>query len=550
MFPFLAVLLCTLGSLILMLILLADLAKLQAATPAVEESAPVDYAARRLQLAKTQSLLEAQVEEITSKLAEERLALSHVEQHARSLRDELALLQAELESLAVAPDDTSAERQALAQQLTAVQQRIEQLQAELVAAEEAARNADVSYAIVPYEGDNATFRRPVYIECREDAILLQPEGIPLTASDFYGPLDASNPLASALRASTEYLAENALTGQGPVGEPYPLFLVRPNGVVAYAVARAALRSWGSEFGYELVDEGWKLKFPPADPGLAAVQREAVNQARERLVRLAQIAPGYFTGRRPRDFDDISGDGDERGEGGTGRGGGSGDGVGDGHGPAGNIGLNGDLAEGSSYQRGQGEDGTGPSSTTQGDNRAPNSASGQNGGENAGDGTSNGQAAGTNAGGAPGGTGGGGGGSPSISASASHSIAQSRGRDWALPSSARNAIGISRPIRVYCEPDQLVVFPDNRAQRGGQTVQLGPRTADSVDELVSAVWSHMEAWGIAGEGMFWRPVLWLEPSAGAERRVADLATLLAGSGFEIKLARPSAAQRTAPVQRTR
>ena len=35
------------------------------------------------------------------------------------------------------------------------------------------------YALIPYDGPNGTRRRPIYIECREDSILLQPEGIVL-----------------------------------------------------------------------------------------------------------------------------------------------------------------------------------------------------------------------------------------------------------------------------------------------------------------------------------------------------------------------------------
>ena len=34
-----------------------------------------------------------------------------------------------------------------------------------------------SYAIIPYDGPNQTRRRPIYIECSADAVILQPEGI-------------------------------------------------------------------------------------------------------------------------------------------------------------------------------------------------------------------------------------------------------------------------------------------------------------------------------------------------------------------------------------
>ena len=31
-----------------------------------------------------------------------------------------------------------------------------------------------------------------------------------------------------------------------------------------------MKSWGSEFGYELINEDWQLKYPPPDPNLAKV----------------------------------------------------------------------------------------------------------------------------------------------------------------------------------------------------------------------------------------------------------------------------------------
>jgi hypothetical protein len=44
---------------------------------------------------------------------------------------------------------------------------------------------------------------------------------------------------------------------------------------------------------------------------------------------------------------------------------------------------------------------------------------------------------------------------------------------------------------------------------------------------------MEAWGMAGRGMYWRPVLQVRVAAGAERRFAELAALLEGSGLTVE-----------------
>ncbi len=90
-----------------------------------------------------------------------------------------------------------------------------------------------TYAVVPYLGKNGTRRRPIYIECRGDGVIIQPEGIRLTEEDFQGPMGPGNPLAAALRAAREHLAAQQKTSGGPIEEPYPLLLVRPDGIAAY-----------------------------------------------------------------------------------------------------------------------------------------------------------------------------------------------------------------------------------------------------------------------------------------------------------------------------
>ena len=168
-------------------------------------------------------------------------------------------------------------------------------QQQLAQAHQTAASRRRSYAIVPYEGPNQTRRQPIYLECRADAVILQPEGIRLTESDFEGPLGPGNPLAVALRAAREHLlARRDFDPQ--VGEPYPLLLVRPEGINAYYAARAAMKSWGFDFGYELIDDGWKLAYPPPDPRLAEVLRQVIATARVNQARLVAAAPREYGSR--------------------------------------------------------------------------------------------------------------------------------------------------------------------------------------------------------------------------------------------------------------
>jgi hypothetical protein len=112
-----------------------------------------------------------------------------------------------------------------------------------------------------------------------------------------------------------------------------------------------------------------------------------------------------------------------------------------------------------------------------------------------------------------------------------SLAAERGRNWALPNSARGAVAITRTVRVHCLSDRLIVLPEE-GTHGGWTVVLGPRTEDSVDALVSAVRDHVGSWGIAGHGMYWRPVLQVDVAPDAGQRLADLIVLLDGSGLTV------------------
>ena len=112
------------------------------------------------------------------------------------------------------------------------------------------------------------------------------------------------------------------------------------------------------------------------------------------------------------------------------------------------------------------------------------------------------------------------------------LANRRGEDWALRDGAHGSVGITRPIRVECYADRLAVISD-RGPAGNKVVALGPRTATSIDAFVSAIWEQMEAWGMAGRGMYWRPVLQVFVAPGAERRFADLEALLAGSGLTVQ-----------------
>ena len=288
LFPFLAVLLCTMGALLVLLVLFSRSAERADAAAEAE-------AARRhveeLELARDEfawrlGQLDGVRTRTADELAKARMQLAGIEEHARALVDELKQLDQTAAALASPPAGESDPGPSIDE----LERQLADARGELDAARADATDRPPAYAVVPYEGAAGTHRRPLYIECCIDGVFLQPEGIRLGPTDFEGPPGPGNPLASALRAAREYLANRPGELGEPSAQPYPLLLVRPSGVMAYYAARESLQSWGSDFGYQFVDEDWTLAYPPADPALADVERRAVEESRRRLEWLAQVRP--------------------------------------------------------------------------------------------------------------------------------------------------------------------------------------------------------------------------------------------------------------------
>lgn len=591
LFPFLAVLICAIGALILVLVSLSEYARQQAeqasaiqgASAAGEAHGQAEIIAWRIdQWRATKAATEQQ-------LADRRLELSQVEDHTRRLRDEAAELLRAAEQLQRTASGADQQQSATRDDLSRLQAQI--AEAEVALAHRSERPAvPASYAIVPYQGPSGTRRRPLYIECRAEAIILQPEGIVLRESDFQAGLGPGNPLAAALRAAREHLLRNRSSSLAEPGEPYPLLLVRPAGIGSYYVAQAALKSWGSEFGYELIDDDWKLEFWQPNAELATIEHRVVEEARERQRSLVLAAPRRF---RPGDRPSFrvesglpsggpgsgrgyrgSGIGNQRGEeiaevgeaenpysalGGTGRGGGNGTQIGDGTvGERGGGGVAGSPVGGNTFSdEHSGKAGTFDQESQESgtSSQASRGAGGQPaGGQAIADASTqtaatsaqssrhSALASGSGSASSPG--------DPSTQQSAGaaielrpgefrpreksnlRSMAERRGANWALPDATDKAFPIARPIRIVCNDDHLTILPDGKGPRSGRTIPLGSQTGAAVDELVSGVWDHMKGWGIAGQGLYWKPILVMEITPAAGQRYADLRALLSNSGLEI------------------
>jgi len=538
LFPFLAVLICTMGALIVLFVVMvlqarteavaADLPPLsvpaaqepQAPAPAPEPEPVEDYTE---QMKELEQLRVARLKQ----LEDAGLQLSGLEDHShrltekiRKLRADIAVLEGETDNVTGSADDFETQKKRLNQQIAEAQAELEKVREEI-------EGRKPAYALVPYDGQSGTRRQPIYIECTPDRVIIQPEGIGLTGNDFQQPLGPGNPLAASLRTIREYRQSQGLPGQG---NPYPLLIVRPGGAESYAAAREALNGWDDEFGYELVDEDTELAYPPSDRFLAKRLIETVELARRRKIALIMAAPKkygrvedqYLTATRNGGFQAVGGGGDDEEflenrfvQGGNG----TSSTPAEMYGGSGQMGTGkaNNLAEGA--QAKSGEQPTGPGFYPQ---QAPpeqrRTADGQMGPQYAQTKDPNQQQD------ASGGSGG--------SRSSAKPMAATRGGNWALPTAGPKNTAITRPVTLVVSGAQMTLVQERGMLGTAETVPVNGDMEAAVDKLVRLIHTRIDSWGMAGRNFYWKPILQVSVEQGGEPVVRQLETLLYGSGIEV------------------
>jgi len=296
--PFLDILTCTMGALVTLLFAFARYGQEQVVkvSDAKQVEAEANAAAEVEDLQWRASMLRESRDKTESDLGHARLELSHLEDHLRRLRERAD--QIHRAAIALENADPQASQAQTGAELDKLKERIALSKRELELAKQNAAGKPTTYSIVPYAGPNQTRRRPIYLECRAEGVVLEPEGIVFTDADFGGPLGPGNPLAAAVRAAREYMQENDPNAFEQV-EPYPLLVVRPDAIPQYYAARSALISFGSQFGYELIGADKQLKFPDPDPRLAERINVVIAEARVRQEQLIAAAPKRY--RKPKSY---------------------------------------------------------------------------------------------------------------------------------------------------------------------------------------------------------------------------------------------------------
>jgi hypothetical protein len=108
--------------------------------------------------------------------------------------------------------------------------------------------------------------------------------------------------------------------------------------------------------------------------------------------------------------------------------------------------------------------------------------------------------------------------------------------WNAPKRSAKAVAVRRMIHVVVRESQLGIMSDESSSKSqhytGKTITFKGDTVESLDDFVKAVQEQVDSWGIAGDGLYWRPVLELHVAPDGERRANELQRLLKNSDVEI------------------
>jgi hypothetical protein len=289
-FPFLAVLLCAMGSLILLLLIMDRKAKavarakaLQAVTRVAEEEERVRAArqaewerrcrALHASLLQQEDEVQQQVRAVQGRMTAATGQLRTEEGRRgdlqRALQEEQTRLVDGARDLAAGRARVAeAERQTQATraELAVLNGNLRQLEQTLADLRAARRRAEQTYSVVPYRGKRGDNRRPLYVECTAAGLVFHPDRQVLAGTDFT-PVAVRTEIERRIARQRERLKAAGTSGDKSA---YLLFLVRPDGVGSYTLTLGAVRALEVEFGYELIDRDWLLDFP-ADEDTAGAQ---------------------------------------------------------------------------------------------------------------------------------------------------------------------------------------------------------------------------------------------------------------------------------------
>ncbi len=339
LFPFLAVLVCAMGALILLLLIITRQVRPQAMTPApvAEAEAVVSHSLSpvlqpaRIELAENYApamlpqksnqqfpatdaikfdekkdgdqarmrLLDKQKEELQNSRLQQKLIQMQIADLTSRLADEKKKkqeLKTRFISLSKRKDELK-KNGSLKRPSSQNSNHLKQLQEELLRKKRELKEqkqvaSDIlgKLQIVTYDGATGIRRKPIFIECNAGNVTFQPEKVKLTAEDLERYSPDTHPLGFAVRALNEYRNQKEAS-QEPA---YVLLIVRPNGIDEFYSTRRILGVQGIAFGYELVGQKQEFYFNQLDAQAKKVIEDSLTQSRQ-SARQKQRGGFHLTG---------------------------------------------------------------------------------------------------------------------------------------------------------------------------------------------------------------------------------------------------------------
>lgn len=292
LFPFLAVLVCAMGSLILLLLVMT---RKMRQDQYVEQTAVVESAASEVdaELAAQIAALEKQIfsaernrNSLQANAQAHRSSVDESQVRITDLEAELAQLQAKLEGMD--PDAApvaealaksrklKAEEVALLRQLNETEKRLLSKQQQLANAQDASNEASLALqekhsdllklrdqvdearsslakvsgtsTLLEFSNPTGTERTPIVVDVSGKGFEIYPNGIQITQADMEGFPVRDNPFLAAILTIHQHRSKGSVTGA-----PYVLLLVRPDGALPFYGAQRILMESNIHYGYELLD---------------------------------------------------------------------------------------------------------------------------------------------------------------------------------------------------------------------------------------------------------------------------------------------------------
>lgn len=326
LFPFLAVLVCAMGALILLLLVMTRKIRHEQyggdASAAVAVTTQAAYPDRSREIAELETerdtvqtdvlRLQQQVNELEQSVAQQQTTVE-------GLRQRFSELEGTLQTAEATPDKSDIaglqnqitelrsqqvvlrqrldeqEKRLLAKQLqlkavtdatAAAKEKLYTVNSAIVALRKQVQDAQQTAAsagtetIVEFTNTVGTTRTPIIVEVSKEGYRIQPTGIVIESKDMEGFPVSDTPLMAAILAVHRERARGSVTSQ-----PYVLLLVRPTGSQAFYPAQGILANEKIHFGYELIDADKAIATGESAPTEIAAADAAMAEAFRRREKI-------------------------------------------------------------------------------------------------------------------------------------------------------------------------------------------------------------------------------------------------------------------------